>query len=112
MQTTITLNAATYNKAKACADERHMTIDEFLVMLINTMPNESEADNRLYDNMPVGTLFCPSEHSQDELEARFDEIEKELDADEGITHEQMMAELKQEFSKSSTDTIPLRTLCA
>ena len=96
MNTTITLNTATYNKAKTYADERHMTVDELLMALINAMPANT-GDNEKWDALPCEMLFNPNEHTQEEIDARFDEIEQELEEEEGITHEEMMSELKQEF---------------
>ena len=96
MNTTITLNTATYNKAKMYADEHHMTVKELVVVLINSMPTGAEYDDG-YDNMPSGMLFNPNEHTQEEIDARFDEIEKELEEEEGVTHHEMMSELKKEF---------------
>ena len=100
MQTTITLTPAIYNKAKAHAAERHMTIDELLVMLISNLPdnNDEELDDALWDELPSGPFFNPYEHTQEEIDARFDEIEKELKEEEGMTHAQMMSELKKEFT--------------
>ena len=96
MSTTITLNTATYNKAKTYADEHHMTVNELLVVLINSMPTDGEYDEEC-GNLPNGMLFNPDDHTQEEIDARFDEIEKELEEEEGITHDEMMSDLKKEF---------------
>jgi len=42
-------------------------------------------------------LYNPSVHSQEETDARIDDAEAEFERGEWMTHEQMMAEIKQEF---------------
>lgn len=92
MTTTITLPTQEYNRAKAYAEEQNLSMDELFAMLINQMTFEEDS----FD-LPDFGLFNPFEHTQEELDARFDEIEKECENEEGIPHEQMMAELKKEF---------------
>ena len=91
MQTTITLTPAIYNKAKEHAAERHMTVDELLVMLISNLPNsnDEEHNDALWDELPSGPFVNPYEHTQEEIDARFDEIEKDIEEDHLMTDEEV-----------------------
>lgn len=95
MTATISLPRADYNRAKALAEDSNMTISElFIALLEQFAPSKDDSE---WDTLPsIG--FNPHDHTQEEIDARFDEIEEELETEEGITHEQMMEELKKEFS--------------
>lgn len=98
MTTTISIPAADYQRAKTLADERHITVDELFVLLIHNLTDSDKQDDDISLDMPEGALFNPYQCSPEELDQRFDKIEEELEEEEGIPYEQMMAELKQEFS--------------
>ncbi|MBQ8153372.1 MAG: hypothetical protein IJ069_06805 [Prevotella sp.] len=98
MNTTISIPQVDFQRAKALADERHITISELFVMLINNVSDVDKMTIGSSENLYNGLLFDPYQCSQEDLNRRFDEIERELDEEEGIPHEQMMDELRQEFT--------------
>ena len=99
MTTTITIPTADYQRAKSLADERHISVDDLFVMLIHSRPEKDEhTDKPLLEQLSSGLIFNPNEHTQEEIDQRFDEIEKELEIESGITHQQMMKDIREEFS--------------
>lgn len=92
MTTTITIPKAEFNLAKAYAEKRNMSIDELVVSLIKTLPQEQDDDT--WETLPMDL----PDYSIEELSMRIEKGEKEFDNGQFITHEQMMQDLKKEFS--------------
>ena len=88
MTTTISLPTAQYNRAKAYASERNMSIDELFVMLIDQM-----ADDNAEDALADSGLFNPYEHTQEELFMRIQEAEKQYEQGEWISDEALKTEV-------------------
>ena len=97
MDAQISIPNIDYQRAKALADERHITVSELFIMLINNVADGNKFRTDTPNELTDGLSFNPYQCSQEDLDRRFDEIEKELDEEEGISHEQMMNELRQEF---------------
>ena len=91
MTTTISIPTAEYNRAKAYAKERNLSIEELFVVLLGQLTSEEDAtwDKHDSDVQP---------YTHDELMARIEEGEAQFERGEYKTHEQLMAELKEEFS--------------
>ena len=91
MTTTISIPTAEYNRAKAYAKERNLSIEELFVVLLGQLTSEEDAswDNQYSDVIP---------YTHEELMARIDEGEAQFERGEYKTHEQLMSELKEEFS--------------
>ena len=92
MTTTISIPTSEYNRAKAFAKERNLSIDElFIVLLGQYVTNEDDSiwNSRLEKEPP---------YTQEELMARIDKGEAQFERGEYKTHEQMMQELREEFS--------------
>ena len=91
MATTISIPTAEYNRAKAFAKERNLSIEELFVVLLGQLKSEEDAtwDKHDLDVHP---------YTHEELMARIDEAEAQFERGEYKTHEQLMAELKEEFS--------------
>ena len=92
MTTTISIPTSEYNRAQAFAKERNLSIDElFIVLLGQYVTNEDDAicNNLQEEEAP---------YTQEELMARIDEGEAQFERGEFKTHEQMMQELREEFS--------------
>ena len=92
MTTTISIPIAQYKQAKAFAEKRNLTMDELFAVLIDQMVADEE-EMKLLDS----GFFNPNDYSSDGIEARFNQIERETEEEEGVSHEQMMTELKEEF---------------
>jgi len=92
MTTSISIPVSEYNRAKAFAKERNLTIDELFIALLGqlTSCDEDEKWETLYDDVKP--------YTQEELMSRMDEGEAQFERGEYKTHKQMMAELKEEFS--------------
>lgn len=90
MTTTITIPTSEYNRAKAFAKERNLSIDELFVVLLGQLTSEADVvwDSHDTDIQP---------YTSDELMARIDEGEAQFERGEYKTHEQLMSELKEEF---------------
>ena len=91
MTTTISIPTAEYNRAKAYAKERNLSIEELFVVLLGQLTSEEDATWDKHD--PDITPY-----THDELMARIDEGEAQFERGEYKTHEQLMDELKEEFS--------------
>jgi len=92
MTTTISLPTAEYDIAKAYAKEKNLSVDELFLALIRMLPSYEEDlkwSSQKEDLLP---------YSMEELNARIDEAEAQFQRGEYVTHEQMMDELKAEFS--------------
>jgi hypothetical protein len=92
MTTTISIPTSEYNRAQAFAKERNLSIDElFIVLLGQYVTNEDDA---IWNNLQEEE----APYTQEELMARIDEGEAQFERGEFKTHEQMMQELREEFS--------------
>ena len=91
MTTTISIPTAEYNRAKAFAKERNLSIDELFVALLGQLTSEEDA---VWDKHDSDTL----PYTHEELMARIDEGEAQFERGEFKSHEQLMTELKEEFS--------------
>ena len=92
MTTTISIPTSEYNRAQAFAKERNLSIDElFIVLLGQYVTNE---DDTIWNNLQEEE----APYTQEELMARIDEGEAQFERGEFKTHEQMMQELREEFS--------------
>ena len=91
MTTTISLPTAEYDLAKAYAEEQNLSMDELFVSLIRTLTLRQE------DDVWEDAQQLPP-YTMDEIDNRIDEGEAQFDRGEFITHEQMMDDLKKEFS--------------
>lgn len=92
MTTTISIPTSEYNRAQAFAKERNLSIDElFIVLLGQYVTNE---DYAIWNNLQEEE----APYTQEELMARIDEGEAQFERGEFKTHEQMMQELREEFS--------------
>ena len=91
MTTTISIPTTEYNRAKAFAKERNLSIDELFVALLGQLTSEEDAvwDKHDSDAQP---------YTHEELMARIEEGEAQFERGEFKSHEQLMAELKEEFS--------------
>jgi hypothetical protein len=91
MTTTISIPTAEYNRAKAFAKERNLSIDELIVVLLGQLTSEEDTiwDKHDSDVQP---------YTHEELMARIDEGEAQFERGEFKTHDQLMNELKEEFS--------------
>ena len=87
MTTTISIPTAEYNRAKAYAKERNLSIEELFVVLLGQLTSEEDAIWDKHD-----TPANPYTH--EELMARIDEGERQFEHGEYKTHEQLMSELK------------------
>jgi len=92
MTTTISLPTAEYDLAKAYAKEQNLSMDELFVHLIRMLTPRHEDD--LWNNQ--GQDLPP--YTTDELSSRIEEGEAQFERGEYFTHEEMMANLKREFS--------------
>ena len=92
MTTTISLPVSDYNRAKAYAKERDLSIDELFVALLGQLTSREE--DAIWENMKTDR----ESYSHQELMARIDEGEAQFERGEYKTHEQMMAALREEFS--------------
>ena len=92
MTTTISLPTADYDMAKAYAQEQNLSVDELFVSLIRMLP-QYEEDLKWNHQKEVLQPY-----TMEELNARIDESEAEFQRGEYITHEQLMNDLKAEFS--------------
>jgi len=92
MTTTISIPTSEYNRAKVYAKERNLSIDELVVALLGQLTSRDE--DAIWGSMDAGDL----PYTHEELMARIDEGEAQFERGEYKTHEQMMAELKEEFS--------------
>jgi hypothetical protein len=92
MNTTISLPTAEYNRAKTFAKEQNLSLDELFAVLIGQLTLKDE------DAIWYNTDESITPYSLDELQARIDEGEAQFERGECKTHEQLMAELKEEFS--------------
>jgi hypothetical protein len=90
MTTTISIPTSAYNRAKAFAKERNLSIDELFVVLLGQLTSEADVvwDSHDSDIQP---------YTSDELMTRIDEGEAQFERGECKTHEQLMSELKEEF---------------
>ena len=88
MTTTISIPTAEYNRAKAFAKERNLSIDELFVALLGQLTSEEDAvwDKHDSDAQP---------YTHEELMARIEEGEAQFERGEFKSHEQLMAELKE-----------------
>ena len=88
MTTTISIPTAEYNRAKAIAKERNLSIDELFVVLLGQLTSEEDAvwDKHDSDAQP---------YTHEELMARIEEGEAQFERGEFKSHEQLMAELKE-----------------
>ncbi len=91
MTTTISLPPAEYDLAKAYAEAQNISMDELFVSLIRTLTLRQE------DSVWENTQQLPP-YTMDEIDNRIDEGEAQFERGEFITHEQMMDDLKKEFS--------------
>jgi hypothetical protein len=91
MTTTISIPTAEYNRAKAYAKERNLSIEELFVTLLGQLTSEEDTTWDKHD-----TPEKP--YTQEELMARIDEGERQFEQGEYKAHEQLMSELKEEFS--------------
>ena len=91
MTTTISIPTAEYKRAKAFAKERNLSIEELFVALLGQLTSEEDDiwDKHDSDVQP---------YTHEELIARIDEGERQFEQGEYKTHEQLMSELKEEFS--------------
>ena len=71
---------------------RNLSVDELFVNLIRMLPQKQEDEMWYKDD----ELLQP--YTMEELQERIDEGEAQFERGEYITHEQMMANLKEEFS--------------
>ena len=92
MTTTISIPTAEYNRAKAYAKERNLSIEELFVVLLGQLTSEEEDATWDKHDMPA------KPYTHEELMARIDEGERQFEQGEYKTHEQLMSELKEEFS--------------
>lgn len=92
MTTTISIPTAEYDLAKAYAQKQNLSIDELFVTLIRMLPQDKDDDLWNSHNDPL------SPYTIEELEARIDEGESQFERGEYVTHEQMMKDLKEQFS--------------
>lgn len=92
MNTTISLPTAEYNRAKAFAKEQNLSVSELFIALIGqlTLREEDSAWLKQDEELPPYTV--------EELDARIEEGEAQFEKGEYKTHEQLMSELKQEYS--------------
>ena len=93
MTTTISIPTAEYNRAKAYAKERNLSIEELFVVLLGQLTSEEEED-AIWDKHDTPA----NPYTHEELMARIDEGERQFEQGEYKTHEQLMSELKEEFS--------------
>ena len=92
MTTSVSIPSAEYNLAMAYAHERNMSMDELFVSLIRMLPQYEE--DQLWSSKD-GEL---TPYSMEELDARIDEAEAQVERGDCVTHEQMMNDLKAEFA--------------
>jgi len=92
MTTTISIPTSDYNRAKAFAKERNLSIDELFVALLGQLT--SCEDDVIWNSQ--SSDVTPYTHQ--ELMARIDEGEAQFERGEYKTHEQLMNELREEFS--------------
>ena len=92
MTTSISIPTADYNRARDYARMRNLSVDELFVNLIRMLPQKQEDEMWYKDD----ELLQP--YTMEELQERIDEGEAQFERGEYITHEQMMANLKEEFS--------------
>ena len=92
MTTSISIPTAEYNRAKDYAQKRNLSIDELFVSLIRMLPQKQE------DEMWYKEESALQPYSLEELQERIDEAEAQFERGAFVTHKQMMAELKEEFS--------------
>ncbi|MBQ9652579.1 MAG: hypothetical protein IJV13_10310 [Prevotella sp.] len=69
-----------------------MSIDELFILLIRALPQKEDED--IWE-MPNGNM---THYTMEELSDRIDEGEVQFERGEFVTHEQMMADLKEEFA--------------
>lgn len=91
MTTTISLPIDEYNRAKTFAEEQNLSMDELFVALIGQLTLREE------DAVWNQQDFKQTPYTIEELSARIDESEKQFERGEYKSHEQMMADLKNEF---------------
>lgn len=92
MTTSISIPKDEYIRAKDFAQSRNLSIDELLVTLIRMLPDKQEDEMWYKDDV----LLQP--YTLEELQERIDEGEAQFERGEFVTHEIMMANLKNEFS--------------
>ena len=92
MTTTISLPAAEYDIATAYAREQNLSMDELFVQLIRMLEiyQGGELWETSGEQLPL--------YTQEELSHRIEEGERQFERGEYVTHEQMMSDLKEEFS--------------
>ena len=90
MTTTISIPTAEYNRAKAYAKERNLSIEELFVVLLGQLTSDEDVawDDHDSDIHP---------YTHEELMARIDEGERQFEQGEYKNHEQLMSEMKKEF---------------
>lgn len=91
MTANITLSIKDYHRAKAYAEEQNLSLDELFVSLIGqlTLKDEDKDWNALETDMSLYTM--------EELEGRINLGEQQFANGECKTHEQLMAELQQQY---------------
>lgn len=87
----VSIPTAEYNRAKAYAKERNLSIEELFVVLLGQLTSEEDAtwDKHDSDVLP---------YTHEELMARIEEGEAQFERGEYKSHEQLMSELKEEFT--------------
>ena len=92
MTTTISLPTAEYDIARDYAKEQNLSMDELFINLIRMLDTyrDGEKWGEQNEQLPPYTM--------EELSQRVDEGELQFERGEYVTHEQMMADLKEEFS--------------
>jgi hypothetical protein len=91
MTTTISIPTSEYNRAKVYAKERNLSIDELFIVLLGQLTSRDE--DAAWESMSADQPY-----THEELMARINEGEAQFERGEYKTHEQMMAELRKEFS--------------
>ena len=91
MTTTISIPTAEYNRAKALAKERDLSIEELIVVLLGQLSSD---DDYLWNRKDSDVL----PYTLNELMDRIDQGEEQFERGEYKSHEQLMSELKDEFS--------------
>ena len=99
MTTSISIPTAEYNRAKNYARMRNLSIDELFVNLIRMLPQKQD------DEVWFSEEKMLEPYTIEELEERIDEGEAQFERGEYITHEQMMAGLKEEFSWLNSENL-------
>ena len=92
MTTSVSIPSAEYDLAMAYAHKRNMSMDELFVSLIRMLPQYEE--DQLWNSEAVEQ----PPYTMEELDSRINESETQFERGEYVTHEQMMNDLKAEFS--------------